>query len=93
MKATAELQVIPLGRGLSVRAEIERVIEVLEEYDLLLEPHASGTDIEGEFEDILAAVTRVHEQLHKGGCVRLVSHLKLETRTDKVPSLAGKRLR
>jgi hypothetical protein len=35
----------------------------------------------------------VHEQLHTGGCVRLVSHLKLETRTDKVPSLAGKRLR
>jgi uncharacterized protein (TIGR00106 family) len=92
MKATAELQVIPIGRGVSVRHEIGRVVAMLRGRDLILETHASGTNIEGELADILAAVGKVHETLHQEGSVRLVSCLKLETRTDKIPTLAGKRL-
>jgi uncharacterized protein (TIGR00106 family) len=92
MKATAELQVIPLGAGVSVRREITRVLELLDGHHLVVETHASGTDLEGELDDILAAVRHVHETLHGEGAVRLVSHLKLETRADKTPTLAGKRL-
>jgi len=92
MKATAELQVIPLGAGVSVRREIARVVELLGGHHLVLETHASGTDLEGELDDILAAVRHVHETLHREGAVRLVSYLKLETRTDKTPTLAAKRL-
>lgn len=92
MYATAEFQVVPIGAGVSVRREISRVIELLGEYDFIVETHASGTNIEGELADILAAVTRVHDVLHREGNVRLVSYLKLETRTDKLPTLAGKRL-
>ncbi|MGE0372288.1 MAG: MTH1187 family thiamine-binding protein [Gammaproteobacteria bacterium] len=92
MRAAAELQVVPIGQGVSVRREIARVIEVLKTYDFLLEPHASGTNIEGELADILAAVAAIHEMLHREGSVRLLSYLKIETRTDKIPTLAGKRL-
>lgn len=92
MKATAELQVIPIGSGVSVRREIRRVVDILKAAGFLLEPHASGTDIEGELSDILSAVERIHAALHAEGAVRLVSCLKLETRTDKAPTLAGKRL-
>jgi uncharacterized protein (TIGR00106 family) len=92
MKATAELQVVPLGQGVSVRKEIRRVVELLQGHDFILETHASGTNVEGELRDILAAVERIHEVLHAEGSVRLVSSLKLETRTDKTPTLAGKRL-
>jgi uncharacterized protein (TIGR00106 family) len=92
MQATAELQVIPIGSGVSVRREIARVVEMLEDSGFLVEPHASGTDIEGELGNILAAIERIHATLHAEGAVRLVSYLKLETRTDKPPTLAGKRL-
>lgn len=92
MKATAELQVVPIGAGVSVRAEISRVVECLQGHDFILETHASGTNIEGELAEILAAVAQVHELLHDTGTTRLVSYLKLETRSDKVPTLAGKRL-
>ena len=92
MKATAELQVVPIGRGVSVRKEITRVVEILKGRDFIIEPHASGTNIEGALSEILAVVEEIHEVLHEEGCVRLVSYLKLETRTDKSPSLAGKRL-
>lgn len=90
MKATAELQVIPIGDGVSVRAEVTRAVGLLRAHDLLIETHASGTNIEGELSEILSAVAEVHETLHRSGCVRLVSYLKLETRTDKMPTLAGK---
>lgn len=48
MRATAELQIIPIGSGISVRPEISRVIEILQDRDFILETHASGTNIEGE---------------------------------------------
>jgi uncharacterized protein (TIGR00106 family) len=92
VKATAELQVVPIGSGVSVREEITRVVALLEGRDFIIRTHASGTNIEGELEDILDAVRSVHESLHETGTVRLVSYLKLETRTDKTPTLAGKQL-
>ena len=92
MKATAELQFVPIGSGVSVRREITRVVELLGDHDFVLETHASGTNIEGELEEILAAVGEIHAALHDEGTIRLVSYLKLETRTDKTPTLAGKRL-
>ena len=92
MKATAELQVVPIGEGVSVRKEITQVFDMLQARDFLLEPHASGTNIEGDLHEILAVLEEIHETLHREGVVRLLSYLKLETRTDKTPTLAGKRL-
>ncbi len=92
MKATAELQVIPIGSGVSVRQEITQVVALLQGYDFIVETHASGTNIEGELSTILEAVEKIHVLLHQEGSIRLVSYLKLETRTDKTPTLVGKRL-
>jgi uncharacterized protein (TIGR00106 family) len=92
MQATAELQVVPIGAGVSVRREILRVVEILGGYAFTIETHASGTNIEGDLDDILSAVRNIHVALHAEGTVRLISYLKLETRTDKTPTLAGKRL-
>ncbi len=92
MYATAELQVIPIGTNVSVRPAIQRVIQLLGTFNLIIATHASGTNLEGELDEILRAVAQVHEMLHAEGTVRLVSFLKLETRTDKRPTLAGKQL-
>lgn len=92
MQATAEFQVVPIGAGVSVRPQIMRVMELLQGRDFVIETHASGTNLQGELSAILAAVEEIHRVLHDEGSVRLVSYLKLETRTDKPPTLAGKRL-
>ena len=92
MLAIADLQVIPIGQGVSVRKEVVKVVEFLSQYPLKIKSHASGTNLEGELQSILEAVSRVHEELHNSGTVRIVSNLKLETRTDKIPTLEGKRL-
>lgn len=92
MKATAELQLVPMGTGVSVREEVGKVVTLLNSFNFIVETHASGTNIEGELSDILAAVEKLHAYMHEQGVVRILSYLKLETRTDKEPTLAGKRL-
>jgi uncharacterized protein (TIGR00106 family) len=92
MRALAEIQVIPIGVGVSVRPQVKRAHQLLVESGLTVEAHAYGTNVEGELADILAAIQRVHETLHAEGVVRLATTVKLGTRTDKVPSLAGKKL-
>lgn len=92
MKAIAEIQVIPIGAGVSVRDEVRRAHALLVASGLKVEAHAYGTNVEGELADILAAIERIHETLHAEGVVRLSTAVKLGTRTDKEPTLASKRL-
>ncbi len=90
MKATAEVQVIPIGAGVSVRGPVQRAHTVLREAGLNAQLHANGTNLEGELDDVFAAIRRVHETLHAEGVERLATFIKVGTRTDKEPSLAGK---
>lgn len=90
MHATGEIQVIPIGAGVSVREEVRRAHGVIEASGLKAELHANGTNVEGELDLILGTVARIHETLHAEGAARLVSYVKVATRTDKRPTLAGK---
>ena len=92
MRALAEIQVIPIGVGVSVRPQVRRAHQLLVDSGLTVEAHAYGTNVEGELDEILAAIRRIHETLHAEGVVRIATSVKLGTRTDKVPSLAGKKL-
>ncbi len=90
MKATAEIQVIPIGVGVSVRDYVKKAHEALAAPGLEVQLHAFGTNVEGDLDAILAAVKHVHEVLHGAGVVRVSSAIKIGTRTDKEPSLAAK---
>jgi len=90
MQAIVEVQIIPIGAGVSVRKEVMRAHELLEESGLKITLHANGSNMEGELEDVLAALRRTIETLHAEGIVRLSSHIKIGTRTDKVPTMEGK---
>jgi uncharacterized protein (TIGR00106 family) len=90
MKATGEIQVIPIGAGVSVREQVKRAHYILEDAGIHATLHGQGTNVEGELDDILEAVRTIHEVLHAEGTVRLATFVKIGTRTDKEPSLAGK---
>ncbi len=93
MKALAEIQIIPIGVGISVRAQVTRARAVIAEANLIVEEHAYGTNVEGELTEILATVARIHEVLHAEGTPRLSTALKLGTRIDKDATLSSKRTR
>ena len=90
MQAIVEVQIIPLGAGVSVRKEVMRAHELLEESGLNITLHANGSNMEGELDEVLEAIRKAIETLHEEGVVRLSSHIKVGTRTDKVPTMQGK---
>lgn len=90
MKALAEIQVIPIGVGVSVRNEVKRAHEIIRESGLEVQLHAYGTNVEGELDTILSTIKKVHETLHAEGAPRLATTIKIGTRTDKDPSLEKK---
>lgn len=90
MKALAEIQVIPIGAGVSVRKEVMRAHQLIEESGLTVQLHSYGTNVEGELDAIFATIKKVHETLHAEGTTRLSTAIKLGTRTDKEFTLKGK---
>ena len=90
MKALAEIQVVPLGVGVSVRKEVMRAHKLIKDSGLVVQLHSYGTNVEGELDVILGVIKQIHEVLHEEGAPRLVTSIKLGTRIDKEPDLAGK---
>ncbi len=90
MKAVAEIQVIPVGAGVSIRTQVRRAQELIRESGLVVQEHSFGTNVEGDLDTIFQVITRIHEVLHAEGTTRLSTVIKLGTRTDKESDLASK---
>ena len=90
MKVLVDFSVLPLGVGLSLSRYVAECERVLKEAGLKTSLHANGTNIEGDWERVFAAVRRCHEVLHEMGVPRVSATLRVGTRTDKVQSLEDK---
>ncbi len=90
MKVIADLSVIPIGVGTSLSKYIAACEKVLTDAGLKTKLHAYGTNIEGEWDDVFAAIKRCHETLHEMGAPRVPAVIKVGTRTDRDQSMADK---
>jgi uncharacterized protein (TIGR00106 family) len=90
MHVIVDFTVVPLGVGISASPYIVRVEQILREADLHHELHANGTNVEGEWDDVMAAIRRCHEELHSMGVPRIHTDIKLGTRSDRLQRMADK---
>ena len=90
MRVQLELCVVPIGVGTSLGDYIAACQEVLEAAGLETRLHAYGTNIEGEWDTVFAAVRECHERLHAMGAPRIFTSIKVGTRTDRVQGLDDK---
>jgi uncharacterized protein (TIGR00106 family) len=90
MKAIADISIIPLGVGLSLSRYVAVCEEVLTDADLNPQLHANGTNVEGEWDEIMAALKRCHEKLHEMGAPRVATNLRLGTRIDRPQTMDDK---
>jgi uncharacterized protein (TIGR00106 family) len=90
MKLIADISVIPLGVGLSLSAYVAACEKVLVEAGLQPRLHANGTNVEGDWDAVMAALKRCHEALHAMGVPRIATNVRLGTRVDREPSMAAK---
>ena len=90
MKVIADLCVVPVGVGVSVSAHVAACQRILQEAGLTIQLHAYGTNIEGEWDTVFAAIKRCHEVVHEMGAPRISTSLKIGTRTDRAQTMADK---
>jgi uncharacterized protein (TIGR00106 family) len=90
MHVIVDLCVVPVGVGTSVSAYVAACQEVIEARGLSHALNAYGTVIEGEWDEVMAAVKACHERVHAMGAPRIHTNLKLGTRTDRPQSAADK---
>ena len=90
MKVIADLSVIPIGVGISLSKYIAACEKVLTDAGLKTRLHAYGTNIEGEWDAVFAAIKRCHEVLHEMGAPRVSAVIKAGTRIDRDQTMDDK---
>lgn len=89
MKITADLCLIPVNQA-SVTPHIATCQRIFKRRRLLHHLHGYGTNLEGDWEQVMEAIKECHQEVHASGVVRIVSTIKVGTRTDREQSNADK---
>lgn len=90
MRAMADVCVVPMGVGISVSKYVAQCQEVFKSMELEVNMHAYGTNIEGEWEEVMEAIRRCHEVVHEMGAPRVGTTIRLGTRVDRTQSISEK---
>jgi uncharacterized protein (TIGR00106 family) len=90
MKVIADLCVLPIGVGVSMGKYIAACEKVLAKTGLKTQLHANGTNVEGEWDQVMAAVKKCHETLHEMGVPRISTTMSLGTRVDRDQTMEDK---
>jgi len=90
MNVIADVCIIPLGIGVSVSKEIAICERIFAKAGLATRLHAYGTNVEGEWDQVFAAVKRCHEALHAMGIPRISTNMRFGTRTDRDQTMEDK---
>jgi uncharacterized protein (TIGR00106 family) len=90
MKVLIDVSVVPLGVGLSLSKYVAACERVFADAGLTTRLHAYGTNVEGEWDEVFAAVKRCHQVLHDMGAPRVSTVIKAGTRTDRAQTLDDK---
>lgn len=84
-----EFSMSPLGKGESVGTHIARSLEIVEQSGLDYRLHAMGTILEGEWNEVLAVVTRCYEAM-RADCPRISCSIKIDAREGASERLTSK---
>lgn len=90
MKVLIDISVIPMGVGISVSQYVAECQKVFKESGLTHTMHAFGTNVEGEWDEVMTAVKKCHERVHKLGAPRIATTIRIGTRIDHNQSLNDK---
>jgi uncharacterized protein (TIGR00106 family) len=90
MNVIADICVVPNTGRTSVRAEVAAAHKILADTGLPVHLHGYGTNIEGDYDTIFAALKEIHQTLHDQGAARISTTIRLGSRVDKQQGIADK---
>lgn len=86
MRINAMVSIVPVGAGVSLSNYIAACERRLSEAGINQQLHAHGTNVEGEWDQVLKAVKDCIETVHSMGAPRISTFIKISSRTDRVQS-------
>lgn len=86
----AEVVISPLGVGTSISKYVAHCHQVLDDSGLRYQLTPMGTVIEGQLEEILDVVRKMHEAPFNQGAQRVSTILRIDDRRDKNITMEGK---
>jgi len=90
MKVIADISIVPIGVGVSLSKYVAACEHALKEAGLKTRLHAYGTNLEGDWDEVFAAIKQCHEIVHKMGAPRVSTVIKVGTRTDRDQGMEDK---
>ncbi len=90
MNVILDLCIVPIGVGVSVSKYIVACEKVIADAGLTPHLHSYGTTVEGDWDQVMAAVKRCHQKVHEMGAPRISTVIKLGTRTDRAQTIEDK---
>ncbi len=90
MKVMIDICIVPVGVGTSVSKYVAKCQDIFKEAKLSYAMHSYGTNVEGEWDEVMAAVKKCHEEIHEMGAPRITSSMRLGTRTDRNQTMQDK---
>lgn len=90
MKVIASFTLVPIGVGTSLSKYVAACEKILDGSGLSHTLHANGSNVEGEWEDVFAAIKQCQEEVHRMGAPRIFTTIQLGTRTDRDQSMQDK---
>ena len=90
MKVIADVGIVPIGVGVSLSRYVAECERVFKEAGLKTHLHAYGTNLEGDWETVFAAIKRCHTVLHEMGVPRISTVIKVGTRIDRDQTMKDK---
>lgn len=83
MEVILDFCVVPIGVGVSVSKYVAACQKILEKTGLNYKMHSYGTNVEGDWDKVFAAVKECHETIHDMGAPRISTTIRVGTRTDR----------
>ncbi len=90
MRVIVEVSFVPLGVGLSLSPYVAECLKIIEGSGLKHELHSMGTNLEGDWEEVMAVVKACQDRLFEMGAPRVTTSIKVSARVDREPSMEEK---
>jgi len=90
MNVMIDICVVPIGVGTSVSKYVAACQRIFEDAGLEHRLHSYGTNVEGDWDAVFAAVKRCHEVVHEMGAPRISTTVRVGTRTDRAQTMKDK---
>ena len=85
----AELSLIPLGRGVSLRRDLARAVRLIDRSGLPYQVTPMGTVIQGDWDRVMALVKECHREILRE-CDRVITRIVIDDRKGETRDLSAK---